>query len=139
MAYQTINVNGFVVPKSKKDAIEKMIEGIEKGAIRPEATCKNKNNAGEMCVIGYMFTEHQMRILEEDGELSSSVAALSWCYGEHNIEAMIGMTIREANEIQNHFDHESEMFLEHLKLGWKVDIDTFNKNLIKFLKEQSKQ
>jgi hypothetical protein len=134
MTFKTIEVNGFTVPASKKDAIKKMIEGIENGAIRPEANCVNKNDAGEMCIIGYMFTEEQLRTIKNDGENSSSVGALTWRYGDDNIKAMLGMKRQDAMFIQYHFDLVAKEFMEN-----GGDYEVFKSDLIKFLKAQAKK
>lgn len=139
MKYKTIEVNGFTVPASKRDAIKKMIDGIEKGVITPEASCKNMNDAGEKCPIGYMLTDLQMECAKQDAELGSSVIALSWKYGEQNITTMMGMSLNDANKIQCHFDLLSEEFMIAVHAGGEPSIDEFNKNFIKFLKKQAKQ
>ena len=132
MAYTTINVNGFDVPATKTDAIKKMIEGVENGTIHPEACCRNVNIAGKKCPIGYLLTEHQLQVIEHDGELESSVLALSWRYGRDNIETMLGMHLNDAKVIQMHFDGASEDYIDNAL----SNIETFNKNFIQFLKKE---
>jgi hypothetical protein len=103
-------ING-VACRSKIESLKHIISQAKKGKIGPNAekgdhrgACQYTYASGNHCAVGSLFSEAQLKLIDQEDENESDVEAVASVFGEKNIEAVTGMTVQELRALQKVHD-----------------------------------
>lgn len=103
-------ING-VQCRTKIESLQHIINEAKKGKIGPNPekddpvhSCFYAYPSGNHCAVGCLFSEAQLKVIDQEDENESNVEALASTFGKKNIEAVTGMTIEELEALQKIHD-----------------------------------
>jgi hypothetical protein len=99
-------ING-VQCRTKIESLQHIIDQAKKGKIGPNAekgdyrgSCQYTYRSGNHCAVGSLFSEAQLKVIDQEDENESNISILADVFGKKNIEAVTGMTISELRTLQ---------------------------------------
>lgn len=103
-------ING-VQCRTKIESLKHIIEQANLGNIGPnvakgdcQAACQYTYESGNHCAVGSLFSEAQLKLIDEGNENNSNIQVIAETFGKNNVEAVTGMTVNELRTLQSVHD-----------------------------------
>jgi hypothetical protein len=109
------------VPRTGLEAIDRILDGMEKGQTGVAAEYRYEAN-GVCCPLGFLLTSEQRQQIAEAGLESGPLNVVAKKFGRQNIEAMTGMRLEIAQRLQRDLDAQpSDKAVKEVLLAFREE------------------